>query len=55
MERQASNNRHFYTNVEMCQNRPENSVSHVSYDGNDVAGGSMKIHQDGKESVKDKK
>ncbi|KAM0795663.1 hypothetical protein BDR22DRAFT_869910 [Usnea florida] len=56
---QASNNRLFYTNAEICQNRPEHSVTQASYNDNDVAGGSLKIggmtHQDRRQSVKDKK
>ena len=59
MSIQADNNRHFYTNAEIFQNRPELSVTQASYNGNDVAGGSLKIggvtHQDGKESLKEKK
>ena len=57
MSIQVGNNRHFDTNAEIAQNRPEHSVTQASYYGNDVAGGSMKAggtsHQDGKKSGKD--
>ena len=53
------NNRHYNLDAEICQNRPEHSVTKASYNGNDVAGGSMKIggvtHQDGKENIKNKR
>ena len=59
MSVQVGNNRHFDTNAEIGQNRPEYGVTQASYYGNDVARGSIKIggmtHQDGKESGKDKK